>query len=202
MFDRQQLDELDRMRALLEDRMAERPRRYTHSLGVSRTAADLASIYGANEYEAAVAGLLHDWDKVVPDAELLARAASFAIPVAGSAAQAVSLLHGPVAARELPALFPEQPATVWQAVSRHTVGATDMSALDMVVFVADAIEPQRQGAYAERLRLLPSTVPLEALFFECLATSLEFVIQTGRYLYPRSVTVYNHYAARNERSGR
>lgn len=197
---REQLSELERMRGMLEERMSERPRRYVHSLGVSATAARLAHLFGVEEYPAAVAGLLHDWDKVVPDAELLARAARLGISVSGSAAAAVALLHGPVAARELPELFPEQPAEVWQAISRHTVGATDMTPLDMVVFIADAIEPSRRGDYVVRLRGLVGRIGLERLFFECLATSLAFVIQTGRYLYPGSVTVYNRYAATNDRA--
>lgn len=188
------IDELERMKALLEQRMASKPRRYTHSLGVASCAASLARAYGVDEFDGAAAGLLHDWDKVLDDHELLARAAHLGIEVAGSPAMAVGLLHGPVAARELPELFPALDPGVFQAIARHTVGATNMTPLDMVVFVADAIEPGRRGDYAVRLREMVGRVSLDELFFQCFSQGLSYVISTGRYMYPTAISIYNHYA--------
>ncbi len=191
-----QVAELERVREMLEVRMREKPRRYQHSLGVARTAVELARAYGVDEYLAALAGLTHDWDKVLDDHELLVRAAQYGVMVSGELARAygvdeylaalaglthdwdkvlddhellvraaqygvmvsgsptlaVGLLHGPVAAHELPHIFEGIAPEVCQAVARHTVGACDMTPLDMVVFTADAIEPGRRGDYAERLR--------------------------------------------------
>ena len=130
---------------MLQVRMRELPRRYQHSLGVARTAVELARAYGVDEYHAALAGLVHDWDKVLDDHELLARAAQYGVRVSGSPTLAAGLLHGPVAAHELPHIFEGISAEVCQAVARHTVGACDMTPLDMVVFTADAIEPGRRG---------------------------------------------------------
>lgn len=188
------IDELERMKALLEQRMVSKPRRYTHSLGVASCAASLARAYGVDEFDAAAAGLLHDWDKVLDDHELLARAAHLGIEVAGSPAMAVGLLHGPVAARELPEFFPALDPGVFQAIARHTVGATNMTPLDMVVFVADAIEPGRRGDYAVRLREMVGRVSLDELFFQCFSQGLSYVISTGRYMYPTAIFIYNHYA--------
>ena len=87
-----------------------------------------------------------------------------------------------------------------QAVDRHTVGAEDMSPLDMVVFVADAMEPHRKGDYADRLRELAGKVSLTELFFQCFSQGLVYVIQTGRYLYPTAVGIYNTYAMMDGRN--
>ena len=135
-----------------------------------------------------------DWDKVLSDDELVARALHYGIKVAGSPSAATPLLHGPVAAYELPQLFPELSPAVFQAVDRHTVGACDMTPLDMVVFVADAIEPNRDGDYAHALRKMVGESTLDELFFSCFAQGLVYVIQSGRYLYPTAITIYNHYA--------
>ena len=135
-----------------------------------------------------------DWDKVLSDDELVARALHYGIKVAGSPSAATPLLHGPVAAYELPQLFPELSPAVFQAVDRHTVGACDMTPLDMVVFVADAIEPNRHGDYAHALRKMVGKSSLDELFFSCFAQGLVYVIQSGRYLYPTAITIYNHYA--------
>lgn len=185
---------LARMREMLDVRMADHRKRRNHSLGVARTAASLAETYGVDPFLAEAAGLVHDWDKVLDEAELLARAAQYGIEVAGSPANSVALLHGPVAAIELLQLFGELPPCVFQAIARHTVGAEDMTDLDMVVFVADAIEPMRKGAYPERVRAQVGKLDLAHLFFECFAGGLVYVIDTRRYLYPTAITIYNHYA--------
>ncbi len=153
-------------------------RSYQHSLGVAKTAYEIARAYDVDCFSAALAGLLHDWDKVLDDHELLVRAAQYGVRVAGSPSAAVGLLHGPVASYELPHIFEgwdkvlddhellvraaqygvrvagspsaavgllhgpvasyELPhifegidASVCQAVARHTVGAVDMTPLDM-----------------------------------------------------------------------
>ena len=165
--------------------MKEKPRRYQHSLGVARTAVDLARAYEVDEYHAAFAGLTHDWDKVLDDHELLARAAQYGVKVTGSPT--------------LPHIFEGIAPEVCQAVARHTVGAIDMTPLDMVVFIADAIEPGRRGDYAERLRALVGSAPLEELFFQTFAQGLVYVISTGRYLYPTAIDIYNAYAVKRSR---
>lgn len=191
--------ELARIEELLAVRMKDARKRHAHSLGVARTAYRLAHVYGVSAFDAVAAGLLHDWDKVVASDELVMRAIRYGVKVAGSPALAVPLLHGPVAARELPELFPELPASVFQAIDRHTVAACDMTPLDMVVFVADAIEPGRRGSYAENLREMVGHAALSELFFACFSQGLTYVIQSGRYLYPTALDVYNHYAL--QRSG-
>lgn len=189
-----ELKVLEHIEEMLAVRMKEKPKRHAHSVGVARTAVKLARVYGVNLFDAAAAGFLHDWDKVVEDGELVARAVRYRIPIEGSPALASPLLHGPVAARELPGLFPELDEAVFQAIDRHTVGACDMTPLDMVIFVADAIEPGRHGSYADELRGLVGKATLEKLFFACFSQGLVYVINTGRYLYPTALTIYNHYA--------
>lgn len=190
---------LERVRGLLDVRMASARRRHAHSLGVAATAASLAFAYNVNAFDAYAAGLIHDWDKVLDDDELLARALRYGIEIEGAPALAVPLLHGPVAARELPELFPELDRGIFQAVARHTVAATDMTPLDMVVFTADAIEPGRRGDYADRLREMVGDVSLEELFFTCFAQGLIYVMQTKRYLYPSAARIYNHYVLNREK---
>ena len=96
---------LKRIQELLDVRMKDKRKRYVHSLGVAETALHLAEVYGVDRFDAAAAGLIHDWDKVLSDDELVARALHYGIKVAGSPSAATPLLHGPVAAYELPQLF-------------------------------------------------------------------------------------------------
>lgn len=182
---------IERIKDLLAVRMSQARKRHRHSLGVARTAASLAVVYDLDVFDAYVAGLVHDWDKVLSDDEVLARAIRYGIAVEGDPALSAPLLHGPVAARELPELFPDLSGAVLQAVSRHTLAAPDMSALDMAVFVADGIEPNRHGDYAEAQRDLVGSVSLEELFLTSFAGGISYVVETRRYLYPGTVAIYN-----------
>ena len=65
---------LKRIHELLDVRMKDKRKRYVHSLGVAETALHLAEVYGVDRFDAAAAGLIHDWDKVLSDDELVARA--------------------------------------------------------------------------------------------------------------------------------
>ena len=65
---------LKRIQELLDVRMKDKRKRYVHSLGVAETALHLAEVYGVDRFDAAAAGLIHDWDKVLSDDELVARA--------------------------------------------------------------------------------------------------------------------------------
>lgn len=97
---------MTRIHELLDVRMKDKRKRYVHSLGVAETALHLAEVYGVDRFDAAAAGLIHDWDKVLSDDELVTRALHYGIKIAGSPSAATPLLHGPVAAYELPQLFP------------------------------------------------------------------------------------------------
>ena len=70
------------------------PRRFRHSLGVSDTAGALARAYGADEAEARLAGLLHDWDKGLDDPGILARADELGMELSALHAPGTSRPHG------------------------------------------------------------------------------------------------------------
>ena len=44
------------------------------------------------------------------------------------------------------------------------------------------------------LRKMVGKSSLDELFFSCFAQGLVYVIQSGRYLYPTAISIYNHYA--------
>lgn len=179
-----------------------RPARYLHSLSVAATAEQLALAYGADAFAARVAGILHDWDKVLSPEEQVERARALGISLGGVDLGLVQpLLHSLTAAAALPARYPDLPASVWQAISRHTVAAVDMSDLDMVLFVADGIEPIRRDVPAiRRVRsLVERRAPLDEVFWASFSSGVAYVIQTERYLYPGTLDIYNELVLRRAR---
>ena len=196
-----QLEFIARVEADLAVQLASKPKRLAHSLSVATTAETLALMYGVDPYLARIAGLLHDWDKVLPDDELIARAEALGLDFEGAAYKDVKpLLHGCVAARELPELYPELPDEVWHAISVHTTGGYEMGPLDKVLFVADGIEPLRPSSKGiEETRSLVGRVTLDDLFWNSFVGGIVYVLKGGRHLYEGTIRFYNALAA--ERSG-
>ena len=182
-------DRFDEMRQALQARV--KASRYRHSLGVSQTAEQLARIYGVDQNEAAVAGLLHDWDKSLTGDELKRKAKKLKLADKEVREHATGVLHSWTAAATLRDEFPELSDTVLQAISRHTCGAVGMSDLDMVVFVADIIEPGRDFPDIEGLRAAVGEVCLEELFYRTYKANFMYLLSADMVVAPPSLDVYN-----------
>lgn len=192
---------LDKIEAAARAQLAPKPKRLAHSLSVAKTCEELALAYDVDPFCARAAGLLHDWDKVVPNEELVSRARALGIDMGVDLHLVEPLLHGIVAARELPALFPELPGEVWRAIEVHTTAATEMSPLDQALFVADGIEPLRPASPGiEAVRALAGRVSLEEVFWASFVGGITYVLEGGRYLYPGTIDTYNSLAAARRRA--
>ena len=177
-----------------------KPKRLAHCLGVADTARALACRHGVDPVQAELAGVLHDWDKRYNDEEVYARACAMGIELPDADLSCLGpVLHaftGAVAVRER---FPGLPDGICQAIARHTTGAPDMAPLDMVLYVADMIEPSRKAhddIAALREMALREDVSLEELFFAAYAATITYLVRCRFTLYPGTLEIYNHYALR------
>jgi predicted HD superfamily hydrolase involved in NAD metabolism len=166
-----------------------------HSERVAETAAELASAYGLAPEPARLAGLLHDWDREQSSTALAQAARDAGIELTEADEAVPYLLHARTAAASLEQLLPGLPPAVVQAVSRHTLGAPDMSELDMVVYLADMIEPARTFPGVEELRAAVGTIPLSELFVLGYQHSVAHLVQTRRRIHPATVAVWNELVA-------
>lgn len=186
----------DARRNELEQRVG--PRRFAHSLGVAKTAEELARTYGVDENEARIAGLLHDWDKGYDDPGILARAAELDMAIDPELQAMPRVLHGMTAAVALGRAFPCLSPAVLQAIDRHTLGAADMTDLDMVIYIADALEPGRKGKRAAKLREAIGTATLQELFVEVYAYWVELIMERRHPMYSKTVAIWNAYMPAQE----
>lgn len=188
---------LARIEADVREHLAPKPRRLAHSISVAETAESLALAYGVDPFLARCAGLLHDWEKASSGAEQEALARELGIDLGVDLSLVRPLLHGIIAARELPFRYPGLPAELWHAIEVHTTAAVEMSPLDEVLFVADGIEPLRPATPGiERTRSLVGDATLDDLFWESFVGGIVYVLEGGRYLYPGTLEVYNSLAAK------
>ena len=175
-----------------------KPKRFTHVMGVAQTALDLARVYGVDERKAHLAGLLHDWDKCYTDEGIRERAVNLGVEVDPYVLQNMpQVLHGHTAAVALGREYPDLPADVLQAIDRHTTGAINMSDLDMVIYIADAIEPSRTYDGLDALREAAGKASLEELFLRTFQSSFKNLVERGMCMDPQTVYIWNHYVTRS-----
>ena len=194
-----QVATLAKLESDLEEHMREnKPKRYLHTLGVAHTAEQMALVYGVDPFEARAAGILHDWDKVLDAKGQIGLALSLGIDLGVDINLVQPLLHGMTAAVHLPERYPSLPRAIWQAISRHTMGHADMTPLDMVLFVADGIEPGRHDvpAIREVRDMVDARASLEDVYWTSFYHGVSYVIETERYLYPGTLDIYNKLALR------
>jgi HD superfamily phosphohydrolase YqeK len=101
------------------------------------------------------------------------------------------LLHARTGAAGIAEAFPGLAPEVTQAVSRHTVGARNMTALDEVVYLADMMEPSRDFPGVEELRAAAGTATLPELFALGYQLSVMHLVRRRRRIHPETVDVWN-----------
>lgn len=165
------------------------PYRYRHSVAVADTAVNLARRHGVDTERAWVAGLVHDYARELPPEELLRLARQHGLEDL-VAEPSVALLHAPLGAILLVREVDIHDEGILQAVSRHTTGAPAMTALDMVVYLADLIEPGRRFPGVDELRLKAREDLAEAVRMS-LRRTLAWLVASGRPVDPRTVDALN-----------
>ena len=154
------------------------PKRVNHVLGCRDTAVQLAEKYGADVTDAARAALLHDITKALnPDLQLKFCQAH-RVPREVYQNDSRSTFHattGAIAAREV---FGENQA-VCDAIACHTTGKGHMSKLDLIIYIADYIEPNRDFPGVEKLREL-ADLSLERAVLTGIEMTLEQLRRQGR----------------------
>ena len=180
---------IDRAQAelLIAGRLPEKRRE--HSRRVAAEAAALARRFGAAPEAAEVAGLLHDYCRDLTNAETLAAAARYGIPVGPlEERRPKNILHGPVAAAELAAAGLD--ADIAAAIARHTTGGPGMTVLEKCLYLADFCEPGREFPGLDEVRALAGA-SLDAAVAAAARISLLDLIGRGRGVVPDALALYN-----------
>lgn len=125
--------------------------RVAHVIGCCETAAALARHYGANERDAARAGILHDITKALTGEQQLQLCSSMQLPVSAFEREHPKLLHAKTGAAVAERIFGEN-EEVCRAIRYHTTGRADMTVLEKIIYLADYMEPTRAFDGVEQLR--------------------------------------------------
>lgn len=161
-------------------------RRLLHSLLVAFTARRLAKLHHLDETVAATAGLLHDCAKCMPLSQLQLIAKERRLLLDKETLQSENLLHGPVGAVIAETEYGVSDPNILSAIACHTTGKVGMLPLDMVLFLADKIEPSRRMyPELENVRSLADHSVIAAMRASLLST-LSYV--NGQRMMPHPAT--------------
>ena len=160
------------------------PSRVAHVLGCRDTAAELARIWGADETDAARAGLLHDITKALDGPLQLTLCRDYGKVLDDFSCKNPKTLHALTGSMVAEQIFGENKAVV-DAIESHTTGKPGMNTLEKIIYVADYMEPCRDFPGVEQLRHLAYTDLDKALELG-LTMTLKLLKEQGRQISPAS----------------
>lgn len=167
-------------------------KRIPHVIGCCETAQKLAQTYGADQTDAARAGILHDVTKMLGAHAQRLLCRRYQLDLTQSELDNPKLLHAKTGASVARHIFGESEA-VCDAIYWHTTGKADMTLLEKIIYIADYMEPNRDFDGVERLRSLVWT-DLDAALLEGFRMSLNLLKSRGKVIDPNSLQAWQYLA--------
>ena len=180
---------LERLRATLTFH------RFTHTLGVAKTAERLAPACGVDPKRARLAGLLHDCAKSMPLDEMRALVTKNLPDLDQAELDTRQILHAPAGMLLARDEFGVRDPQILSAIRKHTVGAGEMSPMDALIYVSDFIEPGRESFPGlERARRLAERDIYQAMLC-CAQLTAKHLRERGQAVHPRTLNLINAFSA-------
>lgn len=180
--------EFERYRKAILEKLS--PQRYQHSLQVVDTALKMAQNLQLNTEQVYLAALLHDYAKDMAGELLLAIAREKGLLTCHVEEVQPDLLHGSVGAWLCEYELGIQDPEVLHAIRYHTTGNVQMSSLEVIIYLADLIEPGRNYEGVKELRDICQQ-DLEAGLLFAFDATLKYVLKRKMLIHPQTVEARN-----------
>jgi len=195
---------LDSLRAVITERLGDF--RAKHVLSTENEAARIAAVYLPEKMEKVrISALLHDITKEYDTKKQLQILNEFGIIIDNVTLKSPKVLHALTASLLIPVEFEEfADDEIISAVRNHTTGHKNMSLLDIIIYLADYIEPTRKFEDCIKLReyfwgglegLVTQNEKLLHLY-KTMVMSFDFTIEN--LISEHCVVATDTFAARNE----
>jgi len=178
---------LDKLREATRGQMPDK--RWKHTLGVVKTAIELADRYGGDPAKAELAALLHDYSKAWATDRMEAVIREQGLP-AELLNHDKELWHSYVGAWAVRSEHGIGDEEVLDAIRYHTSGREGMTKLDKIVCLADYIEPGRDYPGVERIRQRAEH-SLEEALIEAFGSTIALLVERGKRIFPLTVLARN-----------
>lgn len=172
--------------------------RYIHSVGVMHKAEELARKYGQgiNIKKVKLTAIIHDIAKEMSDKECYDYIEQHNIQIDDIERENTNLLHAIIGAEITKKYgFDNE---MKNAIRNHTTANINMSILDKIIFVADAIEPNRKFKDLQYAIELADKSLDEAIIY-ILNLNIKECIEKGKTIHPNSILARNEIILKSKR---
>jgi predicted HD superfamily hydrolase involved in NAD metabolism len=152
----------------------------------------LARAHGIDPLRARIAGLLHDLTRLYPADRLLRECAERGMPIDAFERAHPIVLHARLGAELARERFGVDDPAILSAIRKHTLADSVMSPLDVVVYLADGLEPGREFAGRAELAAL-ALRDLDAAMHAVLASSIAYLLERGLAISPNTLAAARQY---------
>lgn len=182
-------EQISNIKEYLRENLA--PKKVQHSLDVAETAKELAILFGENEEDAYIAGLVHDIARDIDSKRLLEIAQKKKLLQHPIEEMLPVVLHASVGAYLAEHELGIKKRAILDAVKKHTVAAPYMSPLDRIIYLADVIEPARDYDGVNELREL-ARKDLNLAFLKALEGTIMYLIKRRIAIHPFTIEARNN----------
>lgn len=167
--------------------------RYLHSIGAMDSAIELAQRFNLDTQKAAIAGLLHDCAKCIPADDLLYILKNKCESYEECELINLKTWHAPVSAYIAKTDYGVTDSEILSSIRWHTLGKTDMSPFEMVIFLADKIEKNTREEECRQkiLKALNLNNSLEEAVLKCFKMTIKSLLKRKLTICWQTVNVYN-----------
>ena len=186
---------IDYIKTWLEEKLSSK--RYHHSLGCAQAAQQLAKLYNQDENKAYLAGLIHDCAKNFDDAYLLDLIKNeIKTGFEPSELKNPKTYHAIVGAYFAKKEFEIDDEEIINAIRCHTIGKTNMTIFEKIIFLADKIESNtRDEKYTKRVWKLieknKGVIGLDLALLKCFCETIKKLVSKRLYICDNTIDVYN-----------
>ena len=184
--------------ALIQERVDRLPPGLqAHIYRVCGIARELARQHGLDEEKAVLGMLAHDVARAMPGGELLRLAPELGVPIGLVDRRVPVMLHGPVGAELLRQHDGIDYEPLLEAVYWHTTSHPSLDTLGKVVFLADKLDPNKQGRYPYLPQMHKTAMEdLDRATLMFLTRETMARVERGELIHPAMVEARNHLLAK------
>lgn len=164
--------------------------RFEHTLRVAEKAVELTDIFGESQDKVELAAIFHDFAKYKPLEEMKRLILECEELPNNLLDFHHELWHGPVASILIDREYGIKDDSIKSAIYYHTTGKEKMSRMDMIIFVADYIEPGRSFPGIDEVREAARD-DLSLASWMALRNTIQFLVSKKATVYPDTFYAYN-----------
>ena len=164
-------------------------KRFDHTIRVVEQAIELAELYDVDTEKASLAAVFHDYAKNRPLEEMRRLIIESTLPK-DLLNHHHELWHGPVGSILVKREHGVIDMDIHSAIQYHTTGKAHMSKLELVIYVADYIEPGRDFPGVEEVRMIAQKDLIQAAWLVSRNT-IQFLLEKRAQVYPDTYHAYN-----------